>query len=286
MPDTPAADVRRVRRRFDRCARGYDDASALAREVAARMLQRLDLVRMQPARVLDLGSGPGAVARALLERYPTAQAVALDFSLAMLHAGHAPRPFWAAWRRAEPRSVCADMARLPLGGGTFDMVCSNLALEWSDEPGQVMREVHRVLRRGGLFMFTTLGPDSLRELRSVAPDAGSHALADMHDIGDALIRHGFADPVMDMERITLTYPDVRALLAELRAGGCTAASRPAAGLRGRAWLGALERRYRAFERDGRVPASFEIVYGHAWKPEQPRTIEDGRAVIRVLPRNR
>jgi len=278
-----------VRRRFERCAPHYDAGAALAQEVASRVLERLEPMRMQPARVLDLGSGTGAVARAIQSRYPQAQVVALDFSLRMLRTGFARRPFWSAWRRAAPQPLCAQMEQLPLAGGAFDMVCGNLALEWSGEPEVVMGEVLRVLRRGGLFMFSTAGPDTLAELRGALPAAPvPHPLADMHDVGDALVRAGFADPVMDMERITLTYPDVRALLAELRAVGGTAASRPPArGLRGRRWLSDLERAYPRLEPDGRIAATVEVVYGHAWKPEQPaRVTRDGHAVIRFTPRLR
>ena len=287
MPDRPAIDPARVRRSFDRCARDYEGAAALAREVAGRMLERLDRVRMQPARVLDLGSGAGRVAGALLARYRGAHAVALDFSLEMLRTGRRAPTFWDRWRAPRCHPVCAAMERLPFADGTFDMVCSNLALEWSADPEQVLREVRRVLRRGGLMMFSTLGPDTLQELR--AANAGRWAgppLADMHDVGDALVRQGFVGPVMDAERITLTYPDVRALLSELRAIGCAGAIRPvSAGLRGRTWLARMEQGYREFERDGRVPASVEVVYGHAWKPEQPSGVtEDGRAVIRFISR--
>jgi len=288
MTELAFIDPRRVRARFERCAPGYDAAAALAREVASRMIERLDLVRMQPARALDLGSGTGGVARALLQRYPQAQVIALDFSLSMLRAGRPGRPSWAAWRARAPQLLCAAMERVPLADSSCDMVCSNLAIEWSAAPEQLLREVRRVLRRGGLFMFSTLGPDTLRELRAATPRAGpAHPLADMHDVGDALVREGFADPVMEVERLTLTYPDVHALLRELRASGCAARTAPQArGLRGREWLAAIERGYAAFARDSRVSASFEVVYGHAWKPEAPRVTEDGRAVVRFSPRLR
>ncbi len=251
------------------------------------MLERLDLVRVQPARVLDLGSGAGDIARALLARYPAAHAISLDFSQNMLRTGHRRPAFWDRWRRAQPVPVCAEMEQLPVADATFDMVCSNLALEWSADPDRVLSEVRRVLRRGGLFMFSTLGPDTLKELRAAyAGRWPGPRFADMHDVGDALVRQGFAGPVMDVERIALTYPDVRALLEDLRASGSSGAVRPGStGLRSRHWLGKLERGYRAFERDGRLPATFEIVYGHAWKPDQPpRVTQDGRSVIRFAPR--
>jgi len=281
-------DARRVRARFERCAPGYDASAAFAREVASRMLERLDLVRMQPACALDLGSGTGGLARALLQRYPQARIIALDFSLSMLRAGRPLRPFWAPWRAREPQLLCATMEHIPLADACCDMVCSNLAIEWSTAPELLLSEVRRILRRGGLFMFSTLGPDTLRELRAAATDAGpAHPLADMHDVGDALLREGFADPVMEVERLTLTYPNVHALLRELRASGCATRTAPRTrGLRGRAWLAEIERAYAAYERDARIPASFELVYGHAWKPEAPRNTADGRSVVHFTPRLR
>jgi malonyl-CoA O-methyltransferase len=289
MDAPPGIDKRRARLHFERAAATYDSAAVLQREIAGRLLERLDLVKLQPRWILDVGSGTGHMARALAARYPAARIVALDFALAMLRGGRARRPLWArALRRGRfPLHVCGDFERLPLRTAAFDLVCSNLALEWAERPEQALREWLRVLARGGLLMFTTLGPDTLSELRAAHPDvAGVHAFADMHDLGDLLVHSGFAEPVMDMERVTLTFSDFAALARELRASGCgNALPASGAGLRGRGWRLRLEQGYERHRRAGRLPATFEILYGHAWKPEQgPRVSDDGRAVIRVRPR--
>jgi malonyl-CoA O-methyltransferase len=281
-------DPARVRRHFDRAAATFDAAAVLHREVGTRMLERLDLVRLAPTRLLDAGTGTGALAAALAARYPRADVVALDFSLRMLERRWPPRARLARLLRpaAPGLPVCAAMEQLPLASAGIDMVCSNLALQWSGAPEQVLREMHRVLRPGGLLMFTTLGPDTLQELRSAG--AAVHAFADMHDVGDLLVRTGFADPVLDVEHIVLTYPDLRALLLELRRSGSSNAGTDAArGLRGRNWLPQLVQRYRPRGADARLPATFEIVHGHAWKPEHgPRVSADGRAVVQFHPRMR
>jgi malonyl-CoA O-methyltransferase len=283
-------DAKLLRRRFDRAAGSFEQAAALHREVAARMLERLDLVRLVPQVVLDAGCATGRVAAALAARYPQARIVALDVSLRMLAQGWPPRTRLSRLLRAPPPGlpVCGAMERLPLATASVDLVCSSLALHWSAQPEQVLREMHRVLRRGGLLLFTTLGPDSLKELRAALPgsSASVHAFADMHDVGDLLVRTGFADPVMDMERLVLTYPDLDALLRELRATGSASAHRDLPrGLKGRAWLARLAQRYDAQRSGGRLPATFEVVHGHAWKPEQdPRVSADGRAVVQFHPR--
>ena len=290
MNAPPGVDKRRARLHFERAAATYDSAAVLQREIAGRLLERLELVQLRPRTILDAGSGTGHLARGLAARYPGAHIIALDFSAAMLRRGRAPRSLWSRLlgRERARLEICGDLERLPLRAASFDMVCSNLALEWAQSPDRALREWLRVLARGGLLMFATLGPDTLTELRAVHPDAraGVHAFADMHDLGDMLVQAGFADPVMDMERVTLTFSDFAALARELRASGCASAA-PAvgAGLRGRGWRRRLEQGYELHRRAGRLPATFEIVYGHAWKPQEPRVTDDGRAVIRVQPRS-
>ena len=291
MASTPTLSKHRARLHFERAAPTYERAAALQGEVAARLLQRLDLIKLRPQTILDAGCGTARMARSLQTRYPQARVIALDFALGMLRQVRGRTTRWSRLAGREPRvlRVCADFEALPLSAGSIDMVCSNLALEWSASPERALRECLRVLARGGLLTFTTLGPDTLRELRAIHPEprSGVHGFLDMHDLGDLLVSTGYADPVMDMERITLTFPDFDALVRELRESGAAAATRAVHGLRGRAFRRRLELGYETSRRDGQLPATFEIVYGHAWKPEQgPRLTEEGHAVIRVVPRSR
>ncbi len=261
-----ALDTSRVRRSFDRAAPGYDDNAVLQAEVRDNLLARLDLMALSPRVVVDAGAGTGHAARALKRRYPTALVVALDLAPRMLLAAGRQR----SWLRPFAR-VCADAERLPFADASVDLILSNLMLQWCN-PDAVFAEFRRVLAPHGLVSFTTLGPDTLRELRSAwaAADSRTHVnqFIDMHDIGDALVRGGFASPVLDVERYTLTYTDVRRVGADLKATGATNATlgRPR-GLTGRRGFAALLAGYEAFRREGRLPATYEVVFGHAWTPE-------------------
>lgn len=268
VPDSPTAytlDIHRVRRSFDRAATTYDAAAVLHTEIRGQLLARLDLMKLTPRVVVDAGAGTGHAARALIRRYPKATVVALDTSQRMLQAA-GRRQFWL--RRFS--RVCADAAHLPFADGSVDLILSNLMLQWCD-PDAVFAEFRRVLGPHGLVSFTTLGPDTLREVRSAwrAADSRTHVnqFLDMHDIGDALIRSGFASPVLDVERYTLTYPDVRRVAADLKnTGAHNATLGRARGLTGRGQFAAFQQAYETFRRDGRLPATYEVVFGHAWTP--------------------
>jgi malonyl-CoA O-methyltransferase len=278
-------DKRAVRRTFERAAASYDAAAVLQHEVCERMLQRLGYIRHRPATLLDAGSGTGNALRGLGERYPEARLVAVDIALAMLQRGQRRVPAWKTLFKRRAWSVCADLERLPFGEQVFDMMWSNLALQWVNDLSGTVAEMRRVLRPGGLLMFSTFGPDTLRELREAYRDTDGHThvnrFVDMHDIGDLLVHAGFSDPVMDMEQFTLAYDDVRQLMRELKAIGAhnVTLGRPG-GLSGKALLAAVTRNYEAMRRDGKLPATFEVVYGHAWKP-LPRTGSGGRPVIDI-----
>ena len=291
MTDPAALDSHRVRRAFDRAASNYEAAAFLAREVAARMSERLDLLRAAPRSVLDLGSGTGRDARMLRERYRECRVVELDVSHAMLLQS---RESASWWRRGVLRLrgtamplVCADMTKLPFAYGTFDMVWSNFVLHWVDLP-RALAEMYRVLRPGGVCMFSTLGPDTLQELRSAYAACDSHVhvnrFVDLHDIGDMLVQARFADPVMDMEYVRVTYADILALLRDLRSagGGNANFGRPQA-LSGRRGYQRMSAAYEAHREDGKLPATFEVVYGHAWRPEVERRTPGGEAVITFQP---
>ena len=252
---SPAIDRRAARRRFERAAKTYPEFSRLEGEVAGRMLERLDYIRLEPRRILDAGSGPPR--RGLPKRYPKAMVVALDFSLAML-----PRPGFWRWMTGERfASVCADMHSLPLADASVDLVWSNMALHWLSDPLSALREFRRVLSPSGLLMFSTLGPDSLKELRAAAGAGRVHAFIDMHDLGDMLLAVGLAAPVMDMELLSFDYPDADTLLGDLRGSGQTSVrtDRPR-GLAGRSFTKRLRRAL-----GDRPRATFEVVYGHAWQ---------------------
>jgi malonyl-CoA O-methyltransferase len=264
-------DKRRARRAFERAADSYDAAAVLQHEIAGRMLERLDYVKLQPQRVLDIGCGTGTASGDLLKRYPKARVVALDFALPML--AHARRR--GRWLR-RPLCVCGDLDQLPVASQSVDLVFSSAALQWSQDPAGALAEMHRVLRPGGLLMFSSFGPDTLKELRQAwsAVDGYQHVhrFLDMHDYGDMLMANGFADPVMDCEQLRLTYPGIAALMHDIKAiGASNAAQQRARGLTGRARLRALGEVYERFrDADGRLPATYEVVYGHAWGAEQRR----------------
>ena len=282
-------DSQRLRRHFDAAAPTYDTVDALARATSEQMDARLEGIVHTPKHILDLGCGTGRDLAALARRYPEADCVGADLSPAMVARIPAPAGWMARMigRKQRIGRVAASANALPFARAAFDMVWSNLMLNWLDDPSAALAEIHRVTRIGGMLMFATLGPDTLKELRKALDDAEGvhvHRFIDMHDVGDALLGAGFENPVMDMDTLTLTYADFDALIADLRLSGSTNASvaRPH-GLGGRALWQRVRAQYETLRRDGRLPATFEVVYGHAWKPE-PKTMEDGRAVIRFQSR--
>jgi malonyl-CoA O-methyltransferase len=259
-----------VRRSFDKAARTYDPAAAVQTEIRNRLLERLDVVRLQPQVVLDLGAGTGHATKALKQRYRGAEVVALDLSPAMLIEADRQQ----SWLRRFHR-VGADAHRLPLKDSSVELVFSNLMLEWCHDPDAVFQEIRRVLRPGGLLTFATLGPDTLRELREawrkVDLYTHVHRFIDMHDLGDALMRAGLAEPVMDTERLTVTYPNVDALMRELVATGSANIARGRTpGLAAKARLDSLRRAIAPVAKQGALPVSVEVVYGHAWAGQQRR----------------
>ena len=278
-----------LRHAFERAADTYDAAAVLQNEVGRRMLGRLDFIKQAPAAILDAGCGTGTALAALAQRYPKARLIALDIALGMVERARARTP---RWRRmlgeAAPGALCADIESLPLAAGSCGMVWSNLVLQWCNDPMKAFAEMRRVLAPGGLLMFSTFGPDTLKELRTAYEGTDRHVhvnrFIDMHDLGDMLVRCGFADPVMDMEQLTLTYSAVRDLMRDLKAIGARniMRGRPA-GLFGKAAFAAVAQRYETYRRDGKLPATFEVVYGHAWQP-QPRVSPSGRPVIDIKPR--
>ena len=270
-------DRNMVARAFDRAAGTYDDHAALQNEVEDRLLERLPFFKLEPSRVLDLGCGTGRGSLALQALFPKARIVSLDWSEAMLRRTGERRGTGAG-------RVRADMHALPFASRRFDLVFSNLAVQWSSREPGLFREVLRSLKPGGLFLFSSFGPDTLNELRSawaaVDPRPRVNQFADMHDIGDALVNAGFQDPVMDMELIVLEYRRVMDLMHDLKAIGATnAASQRAAGLMNRTRLRRVIDAYEPFRRDDRYPASYEVVYGAAFGAPEGRPVRTAEGEV-------
>jgi len=289
-------DLDRVRVLFSDPAR-VAEADFLRREIAGRMHERLQLVKVNPLRVLDAGCGTGPDLPVLQKSYPAAQILGVDTSPAMIAAarGQAAKSGLSQLigkllpAKSGIDYMVADMADLPLARNNVDLVWSNLALHWHPQPDRVFAEWHRVLKVGGLLMFSCFGPDTLQELRAAFAevDLAPHTLpfVDMHDFGDQLVEAGFAEPVMDMEKITVTYDTAEKLLADARALGGNPLQTRRQGLLGKQayqrMLQGLEKQRRA---DGKLALTFEVIYGHAFRPA-PRVTSSGEAIIRFdLPR--
>ncbi|PRX34072.1 malonyl-CoA O-methyltransferase [Paraburkholderia sp. BL18I3N2] len=300
----PAYDSRRLRRIFDRRAATFDDVAFLPREIAQRMRERLDFIKVTPASVLDAGCGAGEDIPALRERFPEAPVFGSDLSHGMLTRALQHDSGDTSWRRflpaslgkalgaRGPRFAQADFSALPFAAGAFEFIWSNLALHWHSRPDLVFPEWQRVLKVNGLLMFSTLGPDSLKELRGAYAEVeAAHGVAsrkhvidfvDMHDLGDMLVESGFEIPVMDQEVLIITYKSPQSLLADVRRWGAypferEASSGAAARRLHKALLAALEARRRA---DGTIALTFEVIYGHAWKAV-PRTTAEGHGIVRI-----
>lgn len=277
-----ALDRAQRRATFERAAHTYDSAARLQRRIGEWLLERLEELRdFRPATVLDAGCGTGFCTRRLARRYRRASVLGLDLATAMLRRAQAHAPWWqrllpGGARR--PGYAAGDIERLPLRDASIGLIVSNLALQWCD-PRVAFAEFRRVLAPGGLLLFTSFGPDTLKELRAAwravddAPHV--HVFLDMHDLGDLLLRAGFADPVMDVERLTVTYADVFELLRELKGlGAHNLTAGRARGLTGKRQFARFQAAYEAMAQDGRIPATFEAVFGHAWAPQ---TVEGRRA---------
>jgi malonyl-CoA O-methyltransferase len=281
-----------IRAAFEKAARTYDDAAFLQQEVARRMDERLAMMKLSPGRILDAGCGTGFGFPLLNTRYPDAHLVGLDLAHAMLTEARQrlPKPSLFDRLRSPFSShhaplISADMEAMPLAADSVDMIWSSLAMQWIAAPENMFREMRRVLKPGGLLLFSTFGPDTLRELRAAfaGVDGYSHVnrFIDMHDIGDALIHSGFANPVMEMEYLTLTYADLKGVLRDLKGiGAHTVLEGRREGLMGRREWQRLVANYEQFRHEGRLPATYEVIYGHAWVGDNA-SWEDGRKVIQL-----
>jgi malonyl-CoA O-methyltransferase len=270
-------DRRAVARAFDRASAGYDAAAALQEGVRNELLGRLAELPVQPRAVLDLGAGTGHASRALKRRYPQALVAAVDIAPGMLERAREQ----SRWLRRFER-IRADAYALPFRDAAFDLVFSSLMLQWCDDLDAVFAEIARVIAPGGLLLFSTFGPGTLAELReawdaseTASERASSHVnhFFDPHALGSALMHAGFAEPVLDVDRIVLRYPDTMALMRELKAMGAHNVTRGRArGLTGRRRLAAMSEAYEALRRDGSLPATWEVIHASAWGAE--RRVQD------------
>ncbi|WP_157670584.1 malonyl-ACP O-methyltransferase BioC [Chitinibacter sp. GC72] len=286
-----------IRASFDKAAAHYDAAAVLQREIVDRMFERLELIRLTPQRVLDAGSGTGYAVPKLQQRFGAAQLIELDLAHSMLcvsrdkQMGSGVKKLFRQLSQRQPAQVCSDIERLPFADNSIDLIWSSLTLQWCNTPDAAFAEFRRVLKPGGLLMFATLGPDTLKELRTAfaGVDGYEHVnrFIDMHDLGDALVQQGFATPVMDMEYITLTYQDARSVMNDLKGiGAHNSMHGRRTGMFGKQAWQRVQAQYETLRRDGKLPCTYEVVYGHAWKnePKAPKQLADGSQIIEFRPR--
>jgi malonyl-CoA O-methyltransferase len=268
-------DTHHIVTAFGRAAESYARHAALQHDVEDLLLERLDYVRQAPSRVLDIGSGPGRGTAALRKRFSSAQVIALDIAIPMLtHI----RP---GWLRPVAR-ICADARELPLGDASIDVLYSSLCVQWIENLPALLNEFRRVLRPGAYIAFSTFGPDSLHELRAAwsAADDTPHVngFLDIAQVGDALMAAGFRDPVLDVEHLTIGYDDAFGLMRDLKGIGATNADvHRLRGLTGKTRLQRMIAAYEPFRSGGKLPATYEVIFAHAWAPDssQPRRGETG-----------
>ncbi|MCW8900461.1 MAG: malonyl-ACP O-methyltransferase BioC [Gammaproteobacteria bacterium] len=267
-------DRQAMRAAFEKAASSYDAAAVLQQEVANRLVERMDLMSMKPQSILDAGAGTGFVSQLLAERYPKAKITALDLAFNMLKQSKNKRSFKQRWNK-QFHYVNAEVENLPFADASLELVISGLTFQWCQDLPKVFKEIRRVLAPGGLLLFSTFGPDTLKELRQswAAVDELPHVnmFADMHDVGDALLKSGFLDPVMDMEMLTVTYQDVKTVMHDLKQiGAHNVMQGRSHQITGKNKLKQMMQAYEQHRQDGLVPVSHEIVYGHAWLPEMKK----------------
>jgi malonyl-CoA O-methyltransferase len=271
-----------VAKNFSRRAKDYDQSAALQQAVGLSLIERLKLISINPQTILDLGSGTNYLSKILKPHYPTAKIINLDIAESMLSFSQKENIF------PQDFFVCTDAEKMPFQTNSFDLIISNFVFHWFLEPQNVLEQINRVLKPGGLLLFSTVGPDTLKELKTAFStiDNAPHVnhFLDMHDIGDLLIATNFQNPVMDMEILTLTYSSLANLHRDLKlTGSHTVLSEMIKGLSPKNFREKLSLAYEVYRDDEkRLPASFEIIYGHAFGSPQKRLHRaDKSGVIRI-----
>lgn len=275
-----------IARSFSLAAKSYDQHAFVQQEIGSRLLDRLDYLQNKPRTILDVGAGSGQLTRRLQDKFPESIVFACDIAEDMMHYAKRKQP-WQFWKN-HPQYFCADAECLPLQKGSIDLIFSNFALQWCNDLAQVFAEFKRILSPNGMIFFSTLGPQTLIELRKsfATVDNKTHIneFIDMHDIGDFLLNTPFADPVIDMELVIIEYQNVRRLLEDLKGTGAhhINAERPAGCFPKQHYLRMIAAYEHFKQANGNFPASYEVIYGHAWQ-QAPRYLysEDAEGVIKI-----
>jgi malonyl-CoA O-methyltransferase len=266
-----AFDINNVRNAFNEAARHYDQHCVLQNTVAERLIESFEQIKIKPLSILDLGTGTGQATKQLKQQFKSSQLYQADLSEEMLkNARRKSSRFFS-----RNHYLCADASQLPLESNKFELVFSNLMLQWCIDLDSVFAEINRVLKPGGVFVFTSFGPDTLKELREcwqqVDSDVHVNVFTDMHDLGDGLVRKGMDAPVLSTEEIVLTYDECKQLMRDLKnIGAHNVNEGRRKSLTGKQRLQKVINHYELFRQDNKLPATYEVIYGHAWKPESDK----------------
>ncbi|MDC1417740.1 malonyl-ACP O-methyltransferase BioC [Candidatus Thioglobus sp.] len=249
----------KIRSTFNGAANNYDDNAFLQSEIANRLAEKLKVISIKPQTIIDLGSGTGLLSNKTAEIFPNANLICVDFAQQSL------------LKNSQNLKVCANAYELPFASNSIDFIVSNLMMQWCPDLKALFNECFRVLKPEGLILFTTFGPDTLKELKRSwsAVDSSAHVndFIDMHDIGDQMLQSGFQSPIMEMENITLTYEKVLDLMHDLKSIGAQNVGSRSKALTGKTKFKKMIEMYESYRSDGKLPATYEVIYGHAWKNE-------------------
>ena len=245
-----------VKSAFNKASANYDKYAFLQKEIATRLDAKLEVISSESNVILDLGAGTGLLSKQLSKRFPDSQLICLDFAQNSLK------------NNQTTDKICANANHLPLADNSVDIVMSSLMMQWCPDLKQLFSEIHRVLKNDGLILFSTFGPDTLKELKKswsvVDNETHVNTFVDMHDIGDQMLGAGFVSPVTEMEKLTLTYQTVTDLLRDLKAIGAQSVDTRSKSLMGKDKFKLMIEMYESFRKDGKLPATYEVIYGHAW----------------------
>ena len=250
----------KIRNTFNSASSNYNDNAFLQNEIANRLAEKLKVISIKPQTIIDLGSGTGFLSEKTAKIFPNSILVCVDFAQQSL------------LENSQNLKVCANAYELPFASNSVDFIVSNLMMQWCPDLTTLFNECFRILKPQGLFLFTTFGPDTLKELKrswSVV-DSSAHVnnFIDMHDIGDQMLQSGFQSPIMEMENITLTYEKVVDLMHDLKAIGAQNVANRSKALTGKTKFKKMIEMYENYREDGKLPATYEVIYGHAWKNEK------------------